>query len=84
MAKSKTNGDCGSMYDTICEKRFDKLDTKQDELLALMRGHNSKPGLVDEVRSIKKVHHALYAAIILILSTIAVQIIMWLGRTLGL
>lgn len=72
------------MYNLVCEKQFKTLTQKQDEMLALMRGHNSNPGLLDEVRSIKKVHHAFYAGFILVLSTILVQVIVWLAKIIGM
>ena len=85
MAKKTTSSDdCSTMYSLVCEKQFHNLTQKQDEMLALMRGHNSQPGLVQKVESIRKVHHALYAGAILVLSTILVQVIIWLAKVIGM
>ena len=44
------------MYELLCKDRFDRIDKTQEEMLAILRGHNGNAGLIEEVRWIKKIH----------------------------
>ena len=71
------------MYDLVCKEKFDHIIKKQDEVLDLLRGKNSTPGLVEEVRGLKKVHRVIIGAITFILSVIVIQLIIWIRERFG-
>lgn len=61
------------MYETICKDRFDKMESLQNETLGLLRGHNGDPGLLDDMRAIKKAYKLVAGAIVFILSAVLLQ-----------
>ena len=71
------------MYDLVCKEKFDHIIKKQDEVLDLLRGKNSTPGLVEEVRGLKKVHRVIIGAITFILSVIVIQLVIWMREKFG-
>ena len=70
------------MYNIICEKRFDKIDTSQEKIIDLLRGKNSTPGLIDEVRTLKSRWTIIFAAIALLSTAMVTQFIQWIFKVL--
>jgi len=66
------------MYHLICKERFDKIDSKQDEVLGLLRGKNGDPGLLDDVRTLKNRWKVIYgtagAVALIVLRTVIVWV----------
>ena len=66
--------DC-NMYETICKERFDELSGGQKEVINLLRGHNGDPGLLDDIRAIKKAYRLVAGAVVFIICIVAAQCI---------
>ncbi len=66
------------MYNLICEKRFDNLDAKQDRILDLLKGKNGDPGLLDDVRTLKKRWVVIYGTAGIVFITLLREILPWL------
>ena len=65
------------LYELICKKRFDDAAGERAEIIRLLRGVNGKPGLVDDVRDLKKVYRTLVAVLVFVLTTLFVQFAAW-------
>lgn len=63
------------MYGLICKERFDKLEGLQVETLKILRGRNSDPGLVDEVRELKRSYKRIWAGSVFVVGAITIQVI---------
>ena len=61
------------MYELICRSRFDSLDQKQDKMLSILKGENGDPGLLDDVRAIKKTHKLIKAGLVFVLCGFVLQ-----------
>ena len=70
------------MYELICKSRFDSIDGKQDQVLDILRGKNSKPGLIDEVRTLKSRWAIIFGSLIVLFSALVTQLIRWLFTVL--
>ena len=70
-------------YDRFCKNHFTKIEEKQDQVLELLQGDNKTPGLVEEVRGLKKVYRAVVGAIGAILVIIFAQAVDWIMHRLG-
>lgn len=68
------------MYGIVCKERFDKIENMQEETLRILRGKNSDPGLVDDVRDLKKTYKRVVGGGIFILCTVFLQIIRSIGE----
>jgi len=66
------------MYGLICEKRFDRIDDQQKEVLELLKGKNGHPGLLDDMRQIKNRWKIVVAIMIFLSSALVLQAIQWL------
>jgi len=66
------------MYHLICKERFDTLDGKQDEIIGLLRGQDSKPGLIEEVRHLKTRWALIFGFLIVIGTALSSQTIRWI------
>jgi hypothetical protein len=66
------------MYELICRERFDLNDKKQDEILDLLRGTNGNPGLIHEIRTLKKRWALVFGSLIVIFSALITQLVRWL------
>lgn len=71
MAKECDN----QMYEIVCKERFDDMKELQQETLRILKGKNSDPGLVDDVRALKKAHKRIVGGGIFILCAFALQIV---------
>lgn len=69
------------MYRLVCEKQFDKIEQLQTQTLELLRGKNGSPGLVDDVRGLKKVYTMLVGAVVFLVSVLLIQAVTWLRTT---
>jgi hypothetical protein len=63
------------MYGLVCEKRFDRIDNKQEETIGLLKGSNGNPGVLDDVRNLKKWHKATIGFAIFVGSAFVLQVI---------
>lgn len=76
----------GEMYELVCKDRFDKMETLQQEAISLLRGSNGDPGILDDLRAIKRAHRMIGGAVIFLSATIAVQFVeaiwSWISRVL--
>ena len=76
MADEKSDDE--KMYRLICKERFDNIDKSQQEIISLLRGKNGDPGLLDDVRDLKR-RWTLIFAVVGVLSTVMItQLIQWL------
>ncbi len=67
--------DDDNMYPMVCEPRFDRIDEKQEEMLSLLRGRNGNPGVLDDVRNLKKWHKATLGFAVFVGSAFVLQVI---------
>ena len=70
------------MYSLVCKERFDNIDRGQKEILDLLRGKNSSPGLIDEVRTLKSRWTIIFGGMAILFGALITQIIRWLFSTL--
>ena len=70
------------MYGLICEKRFDRIDKQQEEILNLLRGNNGNPGLLDDMRQIKNRWKILVGIMVFLSSALVLQAIEWIAGKL--
>jgi len=63
-------------YTLVCKERFDRLEDKLDEVMGLLRGRNSKPGLLDDMRMVKRISKAFCVG----LAVIFAQMVAWVFR----
>jgi len=66
------------MYHLVCKERFDNLDNKQDEIIGLLRGQNSSPGLVEEVRHLKSRWAVIFGFMVVIGTALTSQMLRWI------
>lgn len=64
-----------NLYSLICESRFDKIDETQKEIISLLRGRNGNPGILDDVRNLKKWHKATIGFALFVGSAFVLQVI---------
>ncbi len=64
-------------YDLVCKDRFDAAARERKEILRLLRGRNGDPGLLDDVRGLKKINKALVGGLLFMLMTLFVQAVAW-------
>ena len=74
--------DSDKMYSLVCEKRFDSMEAKQDQVLDILRGKNSEPGLIEEVRTIKRRWKWIIGSGAVIVTALVTQLIQWLFKVL--
>ncbi len=67
------------LYKLVCGKRFDKIDEAIKDIAGLLRGENDKPGLVEEVRSLKKFNKGVIGSVGFVVCVIVAQIINWIS-----
>ena len=76
------------MYDRFCKDRFDKMDKQFDKvdkkldnyidiMFGLLKGSNGNPGVMDDVRDLKKINRAMTGAIVFLISTLVIQAVAW-------
>ena len=63
------------MYDTVCKDRFDKLDKHNEDMLAILKGKNGDPGVLDQIREVKKFHRSIAKFTIFIGAAVLMQIL---------
>jgi len=67
------------LYEMVCKDRFDKIDSHLEGISSLLRGKNGDPGLVEEVRGLKRVHKYVLGAIGFVACTGTVQVVRWIS-----
>lgn len=60
------------------EKRFDQIDEQLAEITRLLRGRHMEPGLVDEVRMLKRAYNRLVACGSFLAVVIITQAVDWI------
>jgi len=65
------------MYRLICKERFDNIDIKQDQIIGLLRGQNSQPGLIEEVRHLKTRWAVIFGFLLVFGTALTSQIVRW-------
>ena len=68
------------MYHLICKERFDHIDVGQQQIIDLLRGKNSAPGLIDEVRVLKARWNIIFGAMVIIFGALVTQLVHWILR----
>lgn len=68
------------IYEMICKDKFDELKEMHAETQRILRGRDSEPGLVDDVRGLKKAYKRMMAGGLFILAAIVVQSIRFIGE----
>ena len=66
------------MYHLICKERFDSIDSKQDQVIGLLRGQNSNPGLIEEVRHLKSRWAVIFGLMVVIGTALTSQMLRWI------
>jgi len=66
------------MYSLVCEKRFDIIDQKQEQVLNLLRGSNSTPGIIEELRVLKSRWKMISIGILMIMAAFVGQVAKWI------
>ena len=69
-----------AMYNIVCKERFDKIDASQEKIIDLLRGKNSTPGLIDEVRTLKSRWALIFGALAVLSTALVAQIIQWIFK----
>ena len=67
----------GKLYEMICKDRFDKIDNHLESISALLRGKNGDPGVVDDVRGLKKFNKYVCGVFVFLACTGVVQLFRW-------
>jgi len=65
------------IYELVCRPQFEGLKSGQKEIISLLRGRNGDPGVVDDVRDLKRTNKAVVGAVIFLLCVLATQAITW-------
>ena len=73
---------CKDMYDRFCKERFDKIDIHQEKLMELLKGRNGNPGLIEDVRTIKRRWTLIAAAVGLLFLPVLNHLVDWLFQVL--
>lgn len=71
------------MYELVCERRFDELKEMHAETQRILKGKDTEPGLVDDVRGLKKAYRRIIGGGIFVLAAIVVQLVRFIGDWLA-
>jgi hypothetical protein len=71
------------MYELICRERFKELKEMQAETLRILKGEDTEPGLVDDVRGLKKSYKRIIGGGIFVLGAIILQAVRFIGDWLA-
>jgi len=66
------------MYRLICKERFDHIDKSQQEIISLLKGKNGDPGLLDDVRDLKRRWTLIFAVVGILATVMITQLVQWL------
>jgi len=64
-------------FNQICKPCLDELKKGNAEILALLKGVDKEPGLLDDVRQLQGRWKHIFAAIGMLFAALAVQVIAW-------
>ena len=71
-------------YTEVCKPAFDRLETEiarsnktSDEILRILKGRNGDPGLLDEMRDMKRFRNGILGTLGFILATLFTQAVLW-------
>ena len=66
------------LYEMVCKDRFDSIDNHLSSITDLLKGKNGNPGVVDDVRGLKKFNKYAVGAVAFLVCTGIAQFIHWL------
>ena len=69
--------DYEEFYDRFVNPRLDKIDGKLDDLCGLLKGKNSSPGLIDDVRDNTRFRNRIFWAIGTLIAVTIGQAVVW-------
>lgn len=72
-----------AVYERVCKDKFEQIITRQDKVLAILQGTGEHAGLVEEVRSLKRVYRGVIGALGTILVVLFAQVVNWVLNRLG-
>lgn len=61
------------MYEMICKDRFDRLEAFHEETLALLRGKNGDPGVLDDMRAMKRGYRIVGSGVLFVIGAVVIQ-----------
>ena len=67
-----------NLYELVCKRRFDNVEGDTKEIIRLLRGRNGDPGLIDDVRDLKKARMAVAGVLMFVVTVLGVQGLNWL------
>lgn len=77
-------------YDEVCKPAFERMEKAQqrgnegtEEILRILKGQNGNPGLLDEVRDLKRFRRGIVGAFCFVLTVLFVQGIAWIRGKFG-
>jgi hypothetical protein len=70
------------IYEMLCKDKFRELMDMQLETLRILRGENSSPGLVDDVRQLKTRWTYIFGGMAILFTALISQFIKWLLEVL--
>jgi len=66
------------MYELVCKEKFDRLLKGQDEIIKVLKGTNTTPGLCEQIRIVKARQKTWIGGVIFVLSITVAQFIRWI------
>jgi hypothetical protein len=74
------------MYGIICKDRFDKLEALHKETLDLLRGKDGDPGVLDDMRAMKRGYRIVGSGVLFVIGAVVIQAVAslwgWLTKIL--
>lgn len=75
------------MYETICKDRFDTIERHCEGFNDLLRGKNGTPGLLEELRAIKKFIKTISKIFVFIAAAAGIKVVhgtwTWIASMIG-
>lgn len=75
MAKMDDEG----MYELICKDKFKELIDGQNDIINLLRGKNGNPGLLDDVRTLKRRWKVIYGTAGIVSVAAVKTVVAWIA-----
>jgi len=70
-------------YTEVCKPAFDRIEAHTSEILRVLKGQDGAPGLIDEVRDLKKFRNRIIGAFVFVFSAIFIQVGAWVRSRFG-
>ena len=65
--------DGAEMYEMICKDRFDRLEAQNAMILDLLRGKDESPGILDDMRAMKRGYKIVGSGVLFVLGAVVIQ-----------